>query len=144
MKDMNSLLCALLLGSAVATASPVLAGSPARADKLPAQSAQLTSQKEWGRAVNRAIARQMRFTPEIRALGKDQVIHVRMTVSPDGSVREAHIVRSSGNDMVDQAALDMVTRAGKLPPFSSDMEKRDIRIELPIHMKTEQLENRTD
>ncbi|SNB75039.1 protein TonB [Arboricoccus pini] len=64
----------------------------------------------------------------------DQLVHLHLVVSPDGSIRETRIAKSSGHSNVDEAALDMVKRAGPLPPFSRDMEKKDTSIVLPVHI----------
>ncbi len=102
---------------------------------LPANAQEPASQQQWAQAVNRTLSRYLMLPAGTAELQGDQMVWLRMTVDPDGKIRNVKIEQSSGHANVDQAALRMVKRAGKLPPFSRDMEKKDLAVILPVHMK---------
>ena len=50
---------------------------------------------------------------------------MRFTVGRDGQVLDAQVVRGSGSDLLDQAALSML-RGGRAPPFPTDMAQAQV------------------
>ena len=59
---------------------------------------------------------------------------LRFTVTRDGQVADAKIIRPSGSDLLDQAALSLVQN-GRMPPFPPDMTQAQITISVPIRYK---------
>ncbi len=53
---------------------------------------------------------------------------VRFTVSEDGSLEEAKIVSSSGEDVLDRASIMAVKGAGPFPPFPESLNKKKIHV----------------
>lgn len=49
---------------------------------------------------------------------------------PDGTIRELSIARSSGHKILDDAAINIVRRAGTFAPFSSEMKKHYDQLEI--------------
>jgi protein TonB len=61
---------------------------------------------------------------------------VHFTVERDGRVRDVAIVRGSGSDLLDQAALAVLQEA-RLPPFPADMTLPQLSMTVPIHYRLE-------
>ena len=49
---------------------------------------------------------------------------------PDGTIRELKVVRSSGHQILDDAAINIVRRVGSFAPFSTDMRKQYDQLEI--------------
>ena len=71
------------------------------------------------------IERVGRLNYPTEALRKNIEGELSLTVIllPDGTIRELKVVRSSGHQVLDDAAINIVRRAGHFPPFSADMKK---------------------
>lgn len=61
---------------------------------------------------------------------------VRFTVQRDGSVSALMLVRSSGSDALDEAALSLF-RGARLPSFASDMPQAETTVTVPIRYRLE-------
>jgi len=59
---------------------------------------------------------------------------VRFTVGRDGQVLDAQVVRGSGSDLLDQAALAMF-RGGRTPPFPADMVQPQVTTTVAIRYR---------
>jgi TonB family protein len=57
-------------------------------------------------------------------------------VERDGHVVEVTIVRGSGSDMLDQAAMALLQNA-RLPPFPIDMTMPQQSMTVPLHYRLE-------
>lgn len=62
---------------------------------------------------------------------------VRFTVSRDGQVLDAQVVRGSGSDLLDQAALSMF-RGGRAPPFPIDMIQAQVTTTVSIRYRLQE------
>jgi protein TonB len=91
-----------------------------------------TNQQEWAANVKLALARNLGPPVNFKDVDKDQLVRLRMTVLRDGSVKNVTVERSSGHREVDQAAIAMVNRTGRLPSFTADMKDPEIEIVLPV------------
>lgn len=67
-----------------------------------------------------------------RGLWADGRAIVRITVSEDGKLRAANVIRSSGDARLDNAALVAVKRAGRLPAAPKGMGLAQASFDLPI------------
>jgi protein TonB len=71
----------------------------------------------WERQVSRRLAGALRYPRA--ANGERGEVVVRFTVAAQGSASGLQVVRSSGNAVLDQAALETVSRAAPFPPIPS-------------------------
>ncbi|MEC7256411.1 MAG: TonB family protein, partial [Pseudomonadota bacterium] len=83
----------------------------------------------WGGQIRSRIERQKRFPRNVRASGR---VVVRITVTPDGRVAGASIARSSGTAAFDQAALQAVSRSGRLPRAPQGLTDATYTFSLPM------------
>lgn len=66
------------------------------------------------------------------ALRKNIVGKLRLQVIllSDGTIRELRVTQSSGHQVLDDAAINIVRRAGTFPPFSTEMKKHYDQLEI--------------
>lgn len=102
-----------------------LSGSPSLADTP-------VTQQEWVTRVQSLLFRNLAPPVNVKDVDKDQLVRLRMMVLRDGSVRNVTVEQSSGHREVDQAAIAMVNRTGRLPSFTADMKDPEIEIVLPV------------
>lgn len=102
---------------ATATAS---AGQEARAQAI------------WGAKIRSRIERAKRYPRGTQASGE---VHLAITVSSRGRLLGVRIVRSSGNPVLDQAALDAVRRAGRFPAAPRELPRDSYVFSLAILLK---------
>ena len=60
------------------------------------------------------------------------VVHMRVTLLPDGRLVDARIEQSSGHAVLDQAALELLIRAAPLPGDFGSVRTTQIELQLPI------------
>jgi protein TonB len=60
------------------------------------------------------------------------IAEVKLTIGADGRIREAVIVNSSGHDMLDKVAIDMVRKAAPLTEIKPALRNKEFSINLPI------------
>ncbi len=71
--------------------------------------------------------------PQIAALGVSGTAIIEAVIAPDGHLVSAHVARSSGNGLIDKAALAAVQRGG-FRPFGNHMPAAPITISVPIEI----------
>jgi len=78
------------------------------------------------------LRRAKRYPREARRQRLDATVVVAFTIASNGSVSGIRVTRSSGHQVLDQAALDMVRRASPMPNFPRDMRLARLNIEVPM------------
>ncbi len=78
------------------------------------------------------IAREKRYPGAARRDGATGVVTVAFTISRSGALIAPRIVTTSGDERLDQAALDMLARASPFPPLPSTMGARELALSLPV------------
>ena len=122
------------------TPAPALAA--ARVDAAPplpaADEAPDPAQLErYGRSLSSLLARQQNY-PRIAALrGWEGEVQLRVTIARKGNIVATQIVRSSGFEVLDQNAVQLVTAAGPLPRPPEHLQNREIQVIVPVHYKLE-------
>jgi periplasmic protein TonB len=71
--------------------------------------------------------------PALAQLGISGTAMVLITVAPDGHVLSAKIVRSSGNPLIDQTALDHALHAS-FAAFGADMPSSSVPFVVPVYI----------
>ncbi len=72
------------------------------------------------------------YPPDAIELGWEGTVRLSLLVLNDGELKEAVISQSSGYKILDEAALDAVLRQAPFPSFPSQVELRELKIEVPI------------
>lgn len=87
-------------------------------------------QAVWGAKIRARIERRKRFPNGMR--GQTGRVVMRITVSRDGAILGAAIARSSGQPAFDQAAVQAVQRAGRLPAAPQGLSQPSYTFNLPM------------
>jgi protein TonB len=89
---------------------------------------------DYGRALSELLARQQQY-PRLAALrGWEGEVKLRLKVARKGSLVAVQVVHSSGHEVLDQHALQLVQGAA-LPAPPDALGDREIQVVVPIHYK---------
>jgi len=111
----------------VAALPAVAAATPA----APPRDAVPHVSKAWLDGVAQWLQAHRTYPPIARKLGRQGTVLIRFTVDHDGVVTGVVILRGSGSDMLDDAALALM-RDARLPPFPREMPSVTESITVPI------------
>jgi len=113
-------------------ATPVTHAAPAPASAAPASNGIAMYYSE----IHNIIQSNQDVPQALAQLGVSGTAIVEITVAPDGHVISAKLIRSGGNKLIDQTALDHAMHAS-LPAFSSDMPGASQTFVFPINIQPE-------
>ena len=115
----------------VPSAPPPAAVPPPSA---PASAAPAQPSGAWRGALAAWVQSRKRYPEEARRLAVEGTVGVRFTVSRDGAVLDPQIIRPSGSDLLDRAALAMFQGA-RAPAFPADMAQQQVSITVAIRYR---------
>lgn len=108
--------------------------APLAAAPAPAPALESTALDDYGRALSDLLARQQQY-PRLAALrGWEGEVRLRLKVARKGNLVGVQVVRSSGHEVLDQHAVQMVQGAA-LPSPPDSFGDREIQVVVPIHYK---------
>ncbi len=102
----------------------------------PPQAVSIRSSAAWLSGVGAWLLAHRSYPEAARQRGQQGTVVVHFTVERDGHVVEVTIVRGSGSDMLDQAAMALLQNA-RLPPFPIDMTMPQQSMTVPLHYRLE-------
>ncbi len=117
------------------TPPPVTPPPPAAAPPSP-PAVQTAGIGPYGSAMHAIIQANQSVPPALAQLGVSGTAIVKVTVSPDGHVVSAEIIKSSGVPLIDSTALDHVRNAS-FPPFTSNMPDQTLSYTVPVEIDGE-------
>lgn len=122
--------------SQAAPAAPAISGSAASAARSDAQAAAPTADAasvERYRLDLIGMARRYKRYPRV-ALDNNWEgrVVVRMVVGANGMIASIQVSASSGHDVLDKQALDMIRKAKPLVPIPAAMRGREFAVEIPV------------
>lgn len=121
-----------------APAQPVPAPTRAEAPATPAAApAPAAVSGAWRSALASWLQSRKRYPDEARRQRDEGQVTVRFIVGRDGQVTEALIVRGSGSDSLDRAALASL-RDGRAPPFPVDMSQPQVTTTVTFRYRLEE------
>lgn len=86
----------------------------------------------YGKSLAGAVAAQQKY-PRLAMMRKWQgTTLLQLDLTADGQLREMRVISSSGHDILDQQALDMVRAALPLPPLPATLAERPLTIDVPV------------
>jgi protein TonB len=96
----------------------------------------VVSKKEFNREnyislIVREIERRKFYPPLARRLGMEGKVVVRIVVDRGGKLKEVSVVKSSGNKILDRAALKLIEKCN-FPPLPPEYQKGVFDVEVPI------------
>lgn len=120
---------------ASATANPPAPQPPDNtAHEAPTDPAAL---ERYGRSLAELLAQQQQY-PRMAALrGWEGEVRVRITIARKGNIVATDVIRSSGHDVLDRSAVQLVTQAGPLPRLPEALQNREIQVIVPVHYRLE-------
>jgi periplasmic protein TonB len=86
----------------------------------------------WENQVSRLLLRSKRFPPEARKLGQEGSVRLQFSLDRRGAVTSSQIVLSSGYELLDNEALQMLQRAQPFPPAPPELTGEQIFLRVPI------------
>ena len=93
--------------------------------------------ERYGRNLSSLFARQQNY-PRIAAMrGWEGEVQVRITIARKGTIVATQVIRSSGFEVLDQNAVQLVTAAGPLPRPPENLQNREFQVVVPVHYKLE-------
>ncbi len=60
------------------------------------------------------------------------VVVMVFTIGSGGQIESSRISRSSGQDLLDEAAKETIRKVGHFPPFPADLNRQKLTIEIPL------------
>ena len=109
-------------------AAAVETGQPST-DNEPASAAQ----SAYYRILLAEIKRSQRYPDDAKREGKEGTVYLQIVVVRAGRIRSYDIVKSSGFQELDDAAVQTLVRANEnLPPFPGEIADEELRFGLPI------------
>ena len=121
--------------------APLAAGTPSSNPAAPAEIA-LEGEQQHAQANASAVPIDLRvldwlaqyrsYPLAARRAGIEGVVQLRVTLLPDGRLVDVRVEHSSGHALLDRAALDLLTRAARLPEEFGSTRTEQIELQLPI------------
>jgi len=106
---------------------------PDISDWIPDQSAcDYTTTDSYLEMVRLRIEKYKRYPKSAKVRQIEGSVTVRFIIRPEGDIRSAEVVKTSGNRVLDGAALTAVKEAAPFPKAPAHLFKGDIPLELTI------------
>ncbi|MBA86170.1 MAG: energy transducer TonB [Rhodobacteraceae bacterium] len=110
----------------------------AQADKAQASSEGLTADElqeisEWQKSVVLRIAKAKKYPSQARKKGIEGEVRVRFTIDRYGAILAREIQQSSGNRVLDQAALSVFDQLEKLPTPPQHLSGDEFTLMIPLN-----------
>ncbi|MEO9299919.1 energy transducer TonB [Devosia alba] len=91
------------------------------------------SPQQWQSQIVAHLNRAKRYPNDARNRREEGAPHLQFTIDRAGQVVSARIVRSSGFRALDEAALEMISRASPVPPPPAEIGGRSIMLTVPVN-----------
>lgn len=96
-----------------------------------------TALDRYGRNLSNLFASQQNY-PRLAALrGWEGEVQLRLTIARKGNIVATQVVRSSGFEVLDQSAIQLVSGAGPLPLPPDNLKNREFQVIVPVHYRLE-------
>jgi periplasmic protein TonB len=118
--------------SAASVPEPAPETTAAVAPPAAAPQASAGEDRGYMRALMERLRRYQTYPRAARSRRIEGQVVVQLTVTPEGQLATVGIARTSGSDLLDDAALEMVRRAAPLPPLPASSAGRPVTLAVPI------------
>lgn len=88
--------------------------------------------QDWRRAVQRTLARNQGYPTQLIEEGIEGTVKLRVNVATDGTILGQQVVESSGSDVLDDEAIDLMRRIS-FPPLPEGREA--IALTIPLNYR---------
>lgn len=104
---------------------------PAAPTPAPANGLDADGLRQFRLALAREARRFKRYPPRALEAGWSGTAEVRLTVAVDAAAG-AELIRTSGHDVLDEVAVDMLRRAASAAPMPASLRGRAFAVSLPV------------
>lgn len=123
-----------------ASAPPPVEAPPAEKPAAPKQgvSSKLSEATlSWQKSVTLHLNKHKKYPGDARKRGEEGVASITFTIDRSGQVISSHLDKSSGSELLDREAIEVLTRASPFPPPPMDVTNHTFRFSVPIqfHIK---------
>ncbi len=94
----------------------------------------------YGHEMYTILEQNQNVPPALASLGIGGTAYVRITVAPNGHVLSATIIRSGGNPLIDQTAVQHAL-AAQFPPFNAEMPSSTMSFIVPVNIEPQPSDN---
>lgn len=136
-KKPQELVQAQMVAASIAAAPPPI--ESAIVGKEPAAPHQGSSRKpnqaqlSWQRALHLHLSKHKRYPPEARNRRIQGVVTVSFSIDHEGRVTNAHVIKGSGSPLLDEEAIEMLSRASPVPvPPDEPQNAGPLNLSLPV------------
>jgi protein TonB len=125
----------LAQAASVTPTTPAAHGNDAApAPEAPADPAAL---ERYGRSLADLLAQQQQYPRMAAMRGWEGEVRLRITIARKGNIVATDVIRSSGHELLDRSAIQLVTQAGPLPRLPEALQNREIQLIVPVHYRLE-------
>ncbi|MEM9060869.1 MAG: TonB family protein [Pseudomonadota bacterium] len=91
-----------------------------------------SARKTFLTAVRRAVERKKRYPKRAKRRGTTGTAKIRITLDASGRLVSASMTSSSGESILDDAAMAAIKRVGRFPKIPEEMGQSQVKVTLPI------------
>jgi len=95
--------------------------------------------KAFGEILARAIGKRKDYPRLARIRNWQGTTELKLQIGPDGKLQDVHVGHSSGFEVLDAAAVQMVHNAAPLPDVPEALRGRELTMTVPVVFKLEAL-----
>jgi protein TonB len=95
--------------------------------------------KAFGEVLARAIGKRKDYPRLARMRNWQGTTELKLQIGPDGKLQDVHVGHSSGFEVLDAAAVQMVHNAAPLPDVPEALRGRELTMTVPVVFKLEAL-----
>jgi protein TonB len=114
----------------VAAPAPPAAPAPSAAAPTDALARELT--RSYSQQISTQIKRYQKYPVIAQRRGWEGTAEVLLKIAPDGRVTEVVLGKSTGRDILDREAMEMVRRSFPLPQAPQQLRGRELSVTVPI------------
>ncbi len=118
-------------------ASPRRGATPSRLSRTAYVQRKTSPVSEYVRSVSQQIRRNFVYPWAAKEANLEGSLRLALRVYYTGELLDVEIRESSGYAVLDENAVNMVKKVAPYPPFSPEMQQKELWIDLPIVYKTE-------
>jgi len=124
------------MAAPLTTAAQAIAGEQGEVAQAPVQAAPKVVNSDalprWQRRIETALERNKRYPGLAQSRREQGVVLISFTIDRQGRLLSSHILRSSGYDLLDAEAMDLLRRAQPFPPPPDDFPGAHVSVTVPI------------
>ena len=119
-------------GSTASVATAAIGTTAGKAASGPDPLATATIEQRYLSALQQAIARHRFYPSTARRDGVEGTVTVLFTIQADGRITGAKVAAGSGSALLDEAALETLSRLGRFRPIPAELQRERWPLRVPI------------